>query len=312
VDHPTPTERLGDEATGRSHRSLPRVATAPVNWNNDDIPGGRVTAPFPAILDEMVAAGYDATESAGAFPTDPTVLAAALSARGLVLCGSYLWLDLIGDVLSPEDRGALETRLDLLTAVGCADLVVSTAMTPERVALAGRVPDGHGLDPEGWWRLASNLDEVGRAAAARGVRVHYHNHVGTFVETPPELERLIEVLPRDTVDLCFDAGHYAYAGGEPARFVERHLDSVGYVHLKDVDPEVLARARASGATFYDALVSWVFCELGTGAAQVDRVVAALLRGGFAGWLVVEQDTTPSSPTETARRNRRYLRDRFDL
>src|SRR5688500_11367864 len=108
VDHPAGVAYLGGEATDRPTRSLPRVATAPVNWNNDDVPGGTVTAPFPAVLDEMVAAGYDATESAGEFPTDPSVLAAALAARGLTMCGSYLWLELTADGLTASDRAALD------------------------------------------------------------------------------------------------------------------------------------------------------------------------------------------------------------
>ena len=39
-----------------------KLATAPVNWNNADVTDYRPWIPYPALLDEMVAAGYNATE----------------------------------------------------------------------------------------------------------------------------------------------------------------------------------------------------------------------------------------------------------
>jgi sugar phosphate isomerase/epimerase len=36
------------------------------------------------------------------------------------------------------------------------------------------------------------------------------------------------------------------------------------------------------------------------------VVAALQAVGYDGWYVIEQDTAPGDPTETARANREYL------
>jgi inosose dehydratase len=41
-------------------------------------------------------------------------------------------------------------------------------------------------------------------------------------------------------------------------------------------------------------------------ARLPDVIKALRENGYDGWLVVEQDTTPVSPTATARENRLYL------
>jgi hypothetical protein len=39
-----------------------KLATAPVNWNNDDAPDYRDWTPYPQLIKDMVAAGYSATE----------------------------------------------------------------------------------------------------------------------------------------------------------------------------------------------------------------------------------------------------------
>ena len=311
--NPTATSPIGlQEASPGA--SLPKVGTAPVNWNNCELPDWSPYLPFPAILDEMAAAGYAGTEHDIQFPNDPAILRSALAERGLTLCASYQWLRLSAELGIDEDLAALDEILDMLVALGCDNLVVSDAATAERVALAGHVPDDNsaGLDEAAWERLARNLTVAAARAATRGVRTHYHNHVGTYVETPAEVDRLVSLLPRTGADLCFDTGHYAYGGGDPAAFVRRHRDQIGHLHMKDVDPAVLAEARANGWSFVEALRHVIFAEFGEGMVDIPAVVAELRAVGFAGWVIVEQDTSRRPPTESATASRRFLRERCGI
>ena len=291
-----------------------RIGTAPVNWNNDDLPDWAPAVPFPALIAEMAATGYQATEYGSGFPRNPSSLRAALAGQRLALAGAYQWLHLTDPATLATERPRLADLVDLLAAAGGHDLVIANSMTPERIAIAGRVPaDGSaGLTDEGWRRLAASLGEVASFAAKRGIRTHYHNHVGSFVETPAEVERLLAEADPALLDLCFDTGHYAYGGGDAVDFVERHADRIGYVHLKDVDREVLRSAPAAGLSFLDALKVGVFCELGKGAAQIDRLVSLLLDRQFAGWIIVEQDTSTRPASLSARANREYLREHFGI
>lgn len=295
-------------------RSGPRVATAPVNWVNADLAAWSPTLSFSQLLDQMVAAGYDATEYGADFPTDPDALRAALDARGVTLCGVYHPLPLADDARMVAARAALDRLIRLFAAVGCRDINLAFECTPERIALAGHVPaDGSaGLADEQWRRVGSHLNDAGRLAAAHGLRAHFHNHVGSHVETPAEIERLLAETDPAAIDLCYDCGHHAYGGGDPLPFVERHRSRIGYVHLKDVDPAVLADSRARRLGFHDALRRYVFCEFGHGMVDIPAVVRTLTAAGYTGWLVVEQDTTPHPPTQSARANRAFLRDRCNL
>lgn len=286
-----------------------QVGTATVNWNNDDLPGWRPFVPFPAILDEMAAAGYAGTEYNPSFGSDTAQVRAELASRNLRLAGCYRWLHLRDHERLEQEMVALQETIGMLVACGSADLIVADAMSPQRIALAGQVPiDGSaGLSDDEWRLLSDGLRLVCEQATAGGVRVHYHNHVGTYVETPVELDRFLDETTGDDVDLCFDTGHYAYGGGNPTAFVLEHGPQIGYLHLKDVSASVLTEARKQGWSFLDALRQIIFCEFGEGIVDIPKVIDVLKANEYAGWVIVEQDTSARDSTESATASRMYLR-----
>ena len=90
------------------------------------------------------------------------------------------------------------------------------------------------------------------------------------------------------------------------QMLSKYGDRVGYVHIKDVDEQLLLESREEGWSFYDALKKFIFVRLGEGMVNIPAVIQALKGHRYDGWLVVEQDTTPKNPTEIARENRVYL------
>jgi len=285
-----------------------QIATCPVNWNNNDLPGWRPLTPFPDILDRMREAGYRATEYDGAFGSDPETLRSAADARGLRWTGSYQWVDFLASEQIADAIQALRPTLELLEAIECRNLIVADSLRPQRVALAGRVPsDGSGsLGASDVDRLADGVHRLAHAARDFGIAVRYHNHVGTWIEAPHELDALISRLDRHLVDLCFDTGHYAYGGGNPADFIQKHHEVIGYLHLKDVDERAVAEARQRHLSFLEALKEYVFSPIGTGTADIPAILQVLTDHRFPGWIVVEQDTCEGDATETAKSNLTFI------
>ena len=283
------------------------VATASVNWNNADLGEGSAIS-FPRILDLAREAGYTAMEYNPVFGDDRDTLVREAEARGITWCGTYQPVDLVSGPLGDDVLGHIDALAARLVTIGCHDMVIAEPGRPERQAIAGQVPaDGSSsLPADAWPGVAANLHAVGAAAQRHGVRAHFHNHVGTWVETPAEVDALLEHLDTSLVDLCFDTGHYAYGGGDALAFLRDNVDRIGYLHLKDVDASVLAEAKAQHWSFLEALEHVIFSPLGEGSADIPAILDALTGNGFAGWVVVEQDTCDGDPTAVARQNREFI------
>ena len=283
-----------------------RIATAPINWNNEDVPEYRAWTPYPQVLDEIVKAGYRATEWSASLPTEPTELAAALEARDLALLGAFVGVNLRDPELRAQEIARAMQKARFLKELGARHLVAADAGDAERLAAAGHAEGATKLTSEELRGMAAALDGLGGAVGELGMELVFHPHVGTYVETPSEIHGLLASTDPTLVGWCLDTGHQVYGGAELVELVRAHKERIRYVHVKDVDRDVLARARREGWSFHQALERFVFSPLGTGLVPLPEVLRLLREAGYEGWLVVEQDTTDQDPTDTARRNREFL------
>jgi len=283
-----------------------RISTAPVNWNNPDVPEYREWLPYERMMDEFVEAGYEATEWGPGMPEDPALLRSELDRRGLTMVGAFVGLGFRDAARHDAEMAKAMAIARRLHATGGRLLVAADAGDERRRGEAGHVDESRGLTGEQWRDLARGLHGLADNLAPLGMSVVFHNHVGTYVETPAETARLLDETDPAKVGWCLDVGHLAYGGGDSLAMLGAYGDRVAHVHLKDVDGGILAQAKAGGWSFARALKAYIFPPLGEGIARVPEVVADLLARGYDGWFVLEQDTNRGSPMEVARRNREYL------
>ena len=107
-----------------------KLATAPVNWNSPDVPEYREYTPYPQLLEEMLAAGYTATEWSSIMPKDPEVLRRDLQARGMKLIGGFVGLEL----RDPAKR-AQEISKGQWNSLGSGLNELATALKPAGIQL---------------------------------------------------------------------------------------------------------------------------------------------------------------------------------
>jgi inosose dehydratase len=168
------------------------------------------------------------------------------------------------------------------------------------------------LDAAGWSRFAESMKRVTALCRQRGFEPTFHHHGASYVETPEEVDELLE---RTDVGLCLDIGHLVIGGGDPVTAARDWARRINHLHLKDVRRDVVARVIAAEGTMIDFWRERAFCPLGEGDLDIDGVLGALRDRGFSGWLVVEQDMLPRAgepPDRAARdqqRNREFLRAR---
>ena len=286
-----------------------RVGFAPITWNNEDLPA-ELGPPvdYRVLLDEVAAAGYTATELGDGFPRDPQTLRFALAERGLSLTSAWCGLRFF-QVPVEQDLEHTRRLCGLLAEVGASYVNVADQGTPERKAFAcrcGRADAPH-LSPTEWDQFAGTVCRAAEIAREHGLQATFHPHAGTWVETRADLDELLRRAPAPLVKLCWDVGHAVCGGIDPVAVVREHPRRIAYIHLKDVDGDVLDGVRRDGVNFDDAVRRRVFTELGRGCLDVAGLLGALRDIDYDGWLMVEQDSTWLTPVESAQVSRAYLR-----
>jgi len=291
-----------------------RIGTAPVSWGVMDVEKWERKQSYAEVLDEMVQAGYTGAELGpyGFLPTDPGQLKAELGRRNLALIGAFVPIPLARPESHEEGLQAVVETARLLAQSGAPLIVLADAMYEERMAVAGSVEEErHGLTDGQWEKAARMLERAARAAREHGLRAVFHHHAGTFVETPKEVDWLMEMTDAALLGLCLDTGHYFYGGGNPVETAGRHAARIWHLHLKDIRGDVLNKVRRQKIGFLEAVQEGVFCELGEGTVDLPGVIEILAAAGFDGWAVFEQDVDPSlpgvEPVKSAARSREYLR-----
>ena len=150
------------------------------------------------------------------------------------------------------------------------------------------------LDDEGWATLLGNLDRLAALAADRGIAAVLHPHVGTMVENPDDVQK---VLDGSGIALCLDTGHLLIGGTDPAELTRQVPERIAHTHMKDVDNRFARRVQGGELTYTEAVREGMYRPLGSGDVDVAAIVGYLEGHGYDGWYVLEQDTIlPGDPS----------------
>ena len=287
-----------------------RIGNAPCSWGVE-FAGDPRNPPWRRVLAEAAAAGYRGIElgPVGFMPEDPVELGDGLAENGLTLIGGVVFRPFHDPGKWDEVWDASVRTCKALVAHGARHLVLIDSISPRRAPTAGRAAEAEQMGAEEWEGFVDRIRRVAALGADQGLTVGIHAHAAGFIDFEPELERLLEEVDEDLLKICFDTGHHSYAGFDPVAFMKRHVGRISYMHFKDIDPVVKARAVAARTGFYDACAEGIFCNLGKGDVDFPAVREILLDAGFEGWCTVEQDCDPAGPTspvDDARANREYL------
>jgi inosose dehydratase len=284
-----------------------RIGINPLTWTNDDMPELGGSTPLDTCLTEAKLAGYDGMELGNKFPRTEAALRPVMARHALAVVSGWYSARLLERDAAAE-IAAVQDHLKLLKAMGSTAMVfaeVSRAVHGERTVPLSRRPR---MSDREWDSFAERIAAVGRHLAEQGVRLAYHHHMGTVVETQAEIDRLMDATGPE-VGLLLDTGHLTYAGGDPLAAAKKHAGRILHVHCKDIRQDVLAQAKAEDWPFLKAVLAGVFTVPGDGMVDYPGVLGVLARQGYEGWLVVEaeQDPAKAHPLTYARMGHDYLR-----
>jgi len=288
-----------------------RIGINPISWSNDDLPSLGGETPLETALSEGKAIGYEGFELGNKFPREPKALANVLGKHGLA-CVSGWYSGRLARRTVAEEIEAVGPHLDLLAKNGSTVMVYGEVADSIQGADAPLCQRPRFVQPGQWSGYGERLTAFGRHLLAHGVRLAYHHHMGAYVETPSDVDRLMEVTG-DEVGLLFDSGHMTFAGGDAVAMLGRHVARVCHVHCKDVRPYVIRLARNRNWSFLRSVINGAFTVPGDGAIDFPALLGILHDHGYRGWLVVEAEQDPAvAPSyEYAEKGYRTLRGIVD-
>jgi len=272
-----------------------RIGVNPLSWMNDDLPSLGGDTPLETALAEGKEIGYEGFELGNKFPQDGPALKAKLDAFGLACVSGWYSGHLAAGTLE-EEIARCPAHMEKLRFNGVKVVVYGEVAGSVQGQIDTPVSQRPRFADDAAWRAyAQRLDAFGaHLMAIYGLTLAYHHHMGAYVESPDDVDRLMALTDPAKVGLLFDTGH-AYFGGaaDPVAVLKRHVARVVHVHCKDVRPALIEQSRNEGWSFLNGVLAGTFTVPGDGVIDYDAVLGTLHAAGYEGWLVVEAEQDPA-------------------
>jgi inosose dehydratase len=267
-----------------------RIGINPITWSNDDAPelGGDI--PLEVCLSETKQAGYAGTELGGKFPRRTAELKPIMQRHGLAVISG--WYDGRCDEKDVDaEMDAIGPHLQLLKDMGSTHVVYADTSRGRHGAIWDPISKRPALQAEEWPTYGRKLTQLAERMADFGVRMAFHHHMGTIIETDAEVGLLMQHTG-EAVGLLYDTGHSTFSGGNPLQLIKDNVKRVVHVHCKDVRKPMLEKARSQDMSFMAAVLDGIFTVPGDGFLDYASILRVLAEADYSGWLVVEAEQDP--------------------
>jgi inosose dehydratase len=271
-----------------------RFGVSPIAWINDDLPALGGSTPLESVLEEARDVGFSGIELGGKFPRDANVLQALLNRYQLALVGGWYSANLLTRPAAAEIQ-AMQSHLGLLKAMGCKVFILAETSNAIHCDQGSPLSATPRLAGSAWDEFGRKLTDVGDYLAEMGLRMAYHHHLGTVVESQQDLDRFLDCTGR-SVGLTVDTGHAALGGIDALALIQDHPLRVAHVHCKDIRARVFHEVKSDSRSFLSGVISGMFTVPGDGDLEFAGVMQALAKIGYAGWIIVEAEQDPAVAT----------------
>lgn len=248
---------------------------------------------FEQFLKEVADLGYEAVENFAFitkyFDNNADEVKALLKQYNLELVNLY---EHYTDDAEADYQSAIE-YVDFMKRTGATYLNLQGVMWNDE-------PRERPTDENKIREYAELSNRIGKLCKENGLVACFHPHANTPVFSEEQIDLLMKYTDPEYVTLCLDTAHTTIAGMDAVKAFDKFSDRIGYIHLKDVnpDPELAPMAR--------------FCSLGCGTVDFKGIYNVLKKNGYDGVLCVELDNRPVCNYKSAMISRRYLHDVLGL
>ncbi len=292
-----------------------KLGIAPIGWTNDDLPDLGKENTFEQCISEMALAGFTGSEVGNKYPKDPEVLKRALDLRGMEICNQWFSCFLITKPFEEVEKD-FRAQLAFLKALGAKVIGASEqSHSVQGMQDVAVFDEKYVMNDEEWARFCDGMNRLGKIAKEEyGIALTFHHHMGTVVQTAEEVQRMMDNTNPEYVSLLFDTGHFAYCGENPLEMVEKHINRIKHVHLKDIRQEVVDEVKANKLSFLTGVRMGTFTVPGDGCIDFAPIFKVLADNNYEGYMLVEaeQDPAKANPFEYALKARSFIANNTGL
>lgn len=271
--------------------------TNPIAWSNDDDHSIGAHLSLDDCLSDCRKIGFDGIEKGHKMPDEGGALKAVLGAYGLRFAAGWHSTNLLVNDIETE-KAALQGFIDLVREAGGDHVNACECSNTVHGRDDIAVNDRPIMTDAEWERFSTGYEALSAFAAGQGVKMGYHHHMGTIVESADDIHRFMAMAGPQT-RLLLDTGHCTFGGADPAEIAERYMDRVTHIHAKNVRPDIARQVRKEGLSFLEGVRRGAFTVPGDpeGCVAFEPVLSIAARHGYQGWLVIEaeQDSLVREP-----------------
>ena len=287
-----------------------RLGANPIGWSNDDLQNIGGDTPLETCLAEALEAGFEGMELGHKFPRNVRELQTALAPFNMACVSGWYSAELLRRDAEAEMK-ALRAHLDLLKGMGSNVLVFAETSNAIHSDMTKPLSQRPRMAPSDWKLFGKRITELAQAIADEGVRLVYHHHMGTIVESPDDIDAFMHETG-DSVHLLLDTGHATWGGADPAKLASDYHARISHFHAKDVRPHIMEKARSQDWSFLNAVLGegdelGIYTVPGDGMVDYVRVFKALRP--YSGWVILEaeQDPIKAPPLPYAKKGVAHLK-----
>jgi len=163
--------------------------------------------------------------------------------------------------------------------------IVAKALGANMLVGTGTVGKGGNRDS-----VLKGLQLLDKTLVRHGLRFALENHWGNIVETPEDLEGLVQGLS-EGIGFTLDTGHFVSSGIDPIKALSYLLPRTYDIHLKDV--------KGHGA--HENV------PYGEGKARIKEALSTISALRYSGPITIEYEPEMGDPTEGIRKCLQFLR-----
>lgn len=226
----------------------------------------RLAKDFDGTLAEVAKIGLKYVEFAGFYDRTPAQVRATIDRLGLIASSAHVGLDTFANT---------QQAVDFAKTIGFKYLILPYVGQEFR-------------SPEGYRKLADQLDDAAARLAPHGISVLYHNHAFEFEKLADGTNGLDVIFNHGKrVQSELDVYWVTFGNADPVAVMKKLSGRVPILHIKD-----MTKAESRG-----------FSEVGDGRINFTPILAAAARCGVR-FLTLEQDSgwVNNDPVESVRRS----------